>query len=347
MNPFSPASLSPLPKTPLPCGLPYQLTWDDLRPILPGYDERESARAEAFASHDKQGLNGGSNSCILTLRYPTGENQLSSETIFIKHIADPEKAEAQKYQFIASRGVPTPRLLDTIHKDSAEIILLEFLPTIGIDFHSMNEVRNLLHVLAQLNSIQNPPDFFNPKPGGFPDLEFDEFIRSALIEVSHDRTLPFRIDIPRWLDAYHVAQRACDSMPSAVNHNEFFFQQVGWAQRDNTRQFVIFDLETMGLAPRFTDMAEILYPLSRYTGRDQLELFKIYFVKMCELNQLELGIDLAFHELRLVNIQGTFWSLPWIVDIARNSNVSEILGTTPAMAVTSLYHDLIALQLLE
>jgi hypothetical protein len=164
MNPFEPANLSPLPKAPLACALPYDLTWDDLRPILPDLDERGSAGAQAFASHEKQGLNGGSNSCILTIRYPAGENQLRSETIFIKQAADPKKAEARKYQFVASHGVPTPHLLAAIRRGGAEIILLEFLPTIGVDFRSTSEVNSMLHLVAQLNAIRNPPDLFNPPP---------------------------------------------------------------------------------------------------------------------------------------------------------------------------------------
>src|SRR5512139_2257706 len=103
MNQYEPANLSPLAKAPLACELPYDLTWDDLRLILPDFAGRGGAEAQAFASHEKQGLNGGPNSCILTLRYPSSENQLRSETIFIKHTPSPEKAEAQKYQFLASQ----------------------------------------------------------------------------------------------------------------------------------------------------------------------------------------------------------------------------------------------------
>src|SRR3989337_2811944 len=115
MNPFEPANLSPLPRAPLECALPYKLSWDGLRPVLPDFDEGGSARAQAFASYEKQGINGGSNSCILTLQYPTSENQLRSETIFIKHTEDPDKAEAEKYQSIASHKIPTPHLFAAIH----------------------------------------------------------------------------------------------------------------------------------------------------------------------------------------------------------------------------------------
>lgn len=40
MNPFEPASLSPIPKTPVACSLPYDLTSDNLWSILPGLEDR-------------------------------------------------------------------------------------------------------------------------------------------------------------------------------------------------------------------------------------------------------------------------------------------------------------------
>lgn len=70
MNRFEPSNLSPLPKAPVACALPYDLTWEDLQPILPDFDEQGDTGPQAFTSYEKQGLHGGANSCILTLHYP-------------------------------------------------------------------------------------------------------------------------------------------------------------------------------------------------------------------------------------------------------------------------------------
>jgi hypothetical protein len=341
-NPFEPANLSPVPGNLVACALPYGLTWQDLRGILPGFAGRESTDIQAFSSYEKQGLNGDSNSCILTLRYPTGENQFRSETVFIKHAADQRNTEAQKYQALASFGIPTPRLLAVIYKEETEIIFLEFLPKIGIDFRSVDEVNNLLQLIAQVNSIQDPPDLFNLSPG-IPQAEFDERVQAALAEITRARSWPITIDVPRWLQAYQVVQDACKSMPQAVNHNEFSFQQVGWAQRDGTSQLVVFDLETMGLSPRFADMAGILTRLAMYTERDQLELFGIYLDRFRELKGLKLGIDEAFHEMRLTRLTDAFNSLPWFVDIARSADLNQMLDDPLSTAIHSLQDDLVAL----
>jgi hypothetical protein len=340
MNLFDPAHLTPVPKTPVACPLPYALTWDDLRSILPGIETRGDAGLQAFSSYEKQGLNGGSNSCILTLQYPAGDNQAFSKTVFIKQTSDPEKMEAQKYRALASFGIPTPRVLKAIHKNNVEILLLEILPKIGIDFHAPDEVTSLLHLAAQVNAIQNPPVVFTSPAQGIPQTEFDELVRAALLEVAQDRSLPVAVDVARWFSAYQVAQTACKSLPTAVNHNQFYFQQVGWAQRDGVEQLVIFDLETMFLSPRFSDIAGILPALALYTGRQERELFKIYFDRVSELTHQEPGMDEAFHEMKLLQIRDTFYSLPWLVDMAKKPDLNQMLDQPLGLALIRLHDSL-------
>ena len=344
MNPFDPSHLSPVPNTPVACSLPYELTWDDLRSILPGMDARRGAGLQSFSSYEKQGLNGGSNSCILTLQYPAGDNPALSKTVFIKQASDPGKMEAQKYLALASFGIPTPRVLEVIHKNDVEILLLEILPKIGIDFHAPDEVTSLLHLAAQVNSIENPPEVFRSSAQEISQTEFDKRVRAALLEIAQDRSLPVVVDAPRWFSAYQFARTACKSFPTAVNHNEFYFQQVGWVQRDGVSQLVIFDLETMCLSPRFSDIAGILPSLAMYTGRPERELFKIYFDRVSELTDLELGIDEAFHEMKLLQIRDTFYSLPWLVDTAKEAGRNQMLDKPLDLAVIRLNDGLATLR---
>ena len=343
MNPFDPANLSPKPKTPVLCPLPYELTWEDIWKVLPDRDEHRSHEIQAYSSYEKQGLNGGSNSSILSIRYPNREHQFLSSTIFIKHTTEPDKMEAQRYRALAALGIPTPRLLATIDKNGAEILLLEFLPKIGIDFHSAHEVNELLQLTAQLNAIQNPPEVFRQVREGIPQAEFDERVRRALREVEQDASFAFKINVRRWFEAYQFAQAACKSMPLAVSHNEFSFQQVGWTPRGERDQLVIFDLETMWLSPRFTDIAGILPRLARYTGQNHSELFKTYLDKLSKRIPLKLNLEGALQELRLVQIKAAFDSLPWHVDIARRSGLNQILDRPLAINVHNLYDNLFAL----
>ena len=317
MNSFDPASLSPLPRQPHvsePCELPYGLAWEDLQAILPNFDPEERSSAQAFVSHDKQGISGGENSCILRLQYSIGKGRLGSETVFVKQSIDTLKREAQKYQFLEERGIPVPRLLAVIQKGEVEVILLEFLSSIGIDFSSQIEVDDLLYLVAELNAIQKPPAIFNPPPG-LPQAEFDEFVRTALEGLGRDPAVP-SLDAQGWFDAYQVSQKTSRGMPLALNHNEFYFQQVGWAQRESARRLVLFDLESMAVTPRFADIATILHPLSVYSGREQNDLFKVYLDRLQQRTQHRLDFKEALREFRFLRITQSCYTLPWLFDEA-------------------------------
>lgn len=260
---FDPAYLSPRPRVVTPCDLPYGLTWENLRPALPGFDAQGINRAQAYTSYTKQGLNGGNNSCIRAIRYPIGENRDRSKTLFFKHNEGPNKAEALKYQFLATQAIPTPQLIATIKSAGSETIILEFIPTIGIDFSSPGEVESLLDLAARINSVQNPPDIFISHPG-LPEDEFSALVFATIKKLEY---VPIQaggeneVDARRWFAAYQTVEEVVQQLPQALNHNQFYFQQVGWVQRGSSRQMVVFDLETMYLSPRFTDIATVLYPM--------------------------------------------------------------------------------------
>jgi hypothetical protein len=310
MDQFAPQNLSPLPTALMPCALPYDLTWDDLLPILPGFDTERGHLTQAFASHRKQGLNGGPNSIILTLRYPGGEDVI----VFVKSQPDRLLWEAEKYRYLEAHGVPTPRLLAGLRKGEAEVIVLEFLPEIGIDFAAPGEVDAVLRLAAKLNALPLPPSspigLFDPLPG-MPQEEFDGLVHAALVRMAGNPALG-EIDVPRWMAAYRQCRAEAEGMPRAVNHDQFFFQQMGWRASASGRELVIFDLETMCSRPRFADMAGILYALSRFSGRTEDELLRVYLDALRPFNAGLPDFDGALRELLILRVAEMSASLPWL-----------------------------------
>ena len=341
MSLYQPGNLSPKPRKPLSCALPFGLSWEDLLSILPGVDQQQLSRAQAFITHEKQGLHGGDNSLILTLFYPRVDDNPGSVTVFIKQMRDQRKAEVEKYRFLASQNVPTPRLLAFFQKEGGEVFVLEFISTIGINFQAGSEVKRFLQAIARLNSIQKTPIDFISFPGS-PQSEFDELVRTALVEIAEKGT--GSIETSRWYDAYRISQEVVQSMPLAVNHNELYFQQVGWVQRGLSRRLVIFDLETMHLSPRFTDIATILYPLSVYSKRDQIGLFQIYLDHLSRLTHTKIENNAALRELRLLRIVESCYSLPWLVSESRDPSNVEMYENL-AMVVKCLQEDLTNLEM--
>jgi hypothetical protein len=264
-----------------------------------------------------------------------------SQTVFIKHTADPLKAEAEKYRFLSARGVPVPRLLAVLSHGESEVILLEFLAAIGIDFHSTDEVNSLLDLIARLNAVQNPPALFNPRPG-LPQAEFDQSVLAALNEQTNRQELRAGEALDCYA-AYLTAQEAAKTMPTALNHNELYFQQVGWAARENGRELVLFDLETMAICPRFADIASILSSLAAACGKPQEDLFQTYLQRLSHYSGAYLGFDEAMRELRLLRVRESCYNLPWLTAGCADGSASADLRAQLSMTLRCLREDLAAL----
>lgn len=337
-----------MPIAPAPCELPYGLSWEDLRPVLPDADFARG-QPQAFESHRKQGLHGGANSCILTLRYSDGHAEAHSTPVFIKTTDGPERAEAARYRFLAERGVPTPRLLAAVARGQREIVVLEFLPAIGIDVGSPSDVQALLDLVADLNAVQGVPTDIVPPPRPpqpRADAVFDAGVLAALREAARTDDAGGVVDPTRWFEAYRAAQQAYALLPQALIHGQFAFQQVGWADRESGRQLVVFDLETLGFSARFGDVANVLESLAAGLGCAQAELFAHYLARYAWRAGTDFNVDHALRELHLTRLTESFWTLPWLVSEVREPS-STALDWREALrsAVTGLHKDLLDLSL--
>ncbi|HEY8790796.1 MAG TPA: hypothetical protein VIM10_16935 [Actinopolymorphaceae bacterium] len=310
---FTPARLSPAPVDHRPCALPYGVTWDDLRHCLPGFTTAAGARA--WIAHDKQGLNGGVTSCILTIGYPTPDGDERTQTVFVKQAVDPTRAEAARYRFLESRGIPVPRLLASVDTAHGEVIVVEFLPTIGVGSHDADE---LLGLVALLNAVAHPPAELFKASAGMPVEIFDAKVLAALALLADDPASGDVVDRERWFGAYKSIEDAVGSMPAALNHGELAFQQVG---RTGSGRVVLFDLETMAVLPRFTDVAAVLGGLAQLTGRDQRDLFGGYLREYVALTGTALQEESAWTELLSVRVVSSLQALPWLMETIDDPDV--------------------------
>jgi hypothetical protein len=296
--------------------LPYRLTWSDLEPVL-GPD---TSGWSASTSYEKQGLDKGDNSCILTLQHAAA----GSRTVFIKHIADQRAHEASRYRLLASLGVPTPTLLATISRDGTETVVLEFLPRIGIDLDSPLEVREMLELVARLNATNvGGSQIASQRPARSND-DFDQTVLTALRQIESVSML--RLPIESVFDAYKRAQSTVADLPLALNHGEFYFQQVGWASRGSGEELVVFDLATLALRPRFWDVAGILPLLVEQTGQPEAALFGLYLDALADFGKPVHLPSGALREVKLTRVTGTCWSLPWLVRVSTDASGSDLRG---------------------
>lgn len=324
MREFHSEHLSPRRlEEPVPCNLPYELDWADVGKCLPGFDFTRSGEAEAFQAFEKQGrFQGDERSCILTLRYPTGDGGRSETTAFVKDITDPPHRESEKYAFLAKHEVPTPRLLGSVARDGGEVIVTEFLPRIGINFDAAGEVEELLRLLARLNSVQVGPDILDAGPG-MPREQMDARRKTALARLAADPRAG--VDVDGWFEAFGAAREAVSLMPLALAHGEFSFQQCGWSHRADSETLVILDLATLALRPRFADLVSIFLEIVAETDRPEIELLALYLTFVRSFTGDALDPQEAMRELRLLRIYDRISALYWLTNDVYEQGSEELV----------------------
>jgi hypothetical protein len=203
---------------------------------------------------------------------------------------------------------------------------------IGIDFQSRVEISTLLRLIARLNAIAEMPPIFEPRPG-MPQDQFETQVKDALAQLRP------RAEARTWFDAYAMGRARVEKMPLALNHGELYFQQMGWAEREDERELAMFDVETMSARPRFTDVASILYPLAGSSGLAEEILFAEYLEVLREIGARGIpDFDQALEELRILRVVGMTESLPWLCRAT-----DEALRGELALKIECLEADLTAL----
>jgi hypothetical protein len=231
--------------------------------------------------------------------------------VFVKR--SPASArEADRHVQLEAAGVAVPRLLfDVEASDGDHVLGFEFLDTIGIDFDSSKEVTELLTLVATLNAV--PPSALGgssrPSPGR-PEAEFTASVERALITAQSNRLLrSAALEVSEWLDLYAVAKRWATCMPAALTHGEMYFQQVGRAAGG---PLVIFDLATVGLRPRFSDLCILARDLDDLTDHDETEVLRIYLDALRAAGVATPTVVDGLDELRRLRVLRGLQSMPWL-----------------------------------
>ena len=315
-------TLSPRRRTELvPTGLPFGLSWEDLRACLGALDGARLDEARAFLAYDKAGrFQGSGNSVILTVDYPTAIDRRQAH-LFIKETGDQGK-EVSCYRLLTQLGLPTPRLLAVIERGRRPVIVTELLSRIGIDTASEDEVGQLLDLLAKLNAASGPAANIDAGPGR-PESEMDALRRAGIERLALDSRTG--ADPDRWLAAFEQTQPLVAAMPRALTHGEFSFQQCGWSSRDGRATLVLFDLATVGLRPRFADLASILKPSAQALNTSEERVLGWYLDRLAGQGVAAPGVDEAMKELRVFRTWVTFCAMHWLTHDVYEPGSDELL----------------------
>ena len=323
-----------------PAELPFGLTLSDVGLALIGRNSQLSPGGgmRVVTRYEIQGLHQRGRSCIVTLR-DEAFDPVPEVDVFVK-LATAREAEISAK--LAAAGAPIPSLLFNVPRtDSTHILGFEFLDTIGIDFVSAAEVTELLAVLAALNACSPAVLGLSADPPlGRPEAEFTESVKSALAFVESVRLLDW-VTAAELMDIYAGAKRWAAAMPTAVTHGEMYFQQVGRRQEGSLR---MFDLATVGVRPRFSDLCSLVSGIARECALDEIDVLADYLVQLTLAGAAAPNVHDGLRELRCLRVLSCCQSLPWLV---RSLDGPHLRLETVADKVETMRRDLCDLGLVR
>ena len=309
--------------SPRPAPLPFDLTWTDLEDAL-----LEGAIGDsAVVSHVRRGQHqGGHPSVAMTLSYNTPSGHRGQTTLFFKLNPD-DSREAERYRFLTDHGIPVPHLAACVERDSEEVLGIQFLPSIGI---GPTDVDEILRSIAALNSLTDVPDVIGNTPPGLPQAQFEQLLRQALDEVG--TTHPKHVTTT-WLTTYRRAVVLYQDLPTALTHGELAPQHFGTTENGS---LVMFDLATVGLRPRFADIANLFATLAHLADRDERSILGDYLTYLARGSSAAILDEQTWAELELTRFVQAVEALPWHLSQQEPAALHQHLKTIASAHLATL-----------
>lgn len=137
----------------------------------------------------------------MTLGHVGEDGRRRERTLFFKRNPN-DSREAERYRFLAGRGLAVPEVVLCVERADEEVLGLELVPVIGIE---PGDVDDLLRLVAALNAITDAPAAIANLRPGMPQSAFEQLVRIALDDVA--ARWP-DLGSSSWLPLYRTAVRA-------------------------------------------------------------------------------------------------------------------------------------------
>ena len=306
----------------------FGLTDAQLRPIV------EAAAGEYVAAFDidvehqvsAEYYGFAADKLIPTFSYLTPEGRRGRVTVFAKHSHNPDSAEPEHYRFLGLHGVPLPRLYGVLRSPKDRpVLFLEYLDMGELSRGAFTpDVRlEFLSLMARFNAVRPSPEYAewlgqrlrreredNTSLGGTVEMVWERACDGGLGEelqrfCAEDTARRERL---RAL-ADRVAAQAAD-MELGLVSGDFSFENTG---RRQSGERVMFDVEGIGLGPRFADPAGLLgrpdshWPPAPYPSREVL--VEHYLREYARWGGDVPPVDQFLAETRVLRLRGQIGSL--------------------------------------
>jgi hypothetical protein len=314
----------------------FGLTKAQLRPIVEEIAGEPVDSLEVRIEHEVQGPYGaGAEKLVPTFSYVTTGGGRGEAVVFAKRFYEELTGprEAHHYRYLAHQGAAIPRIYGALRDEQdREILLLEYVDVITEARERFvgdaEQFPSFLSVLAQFNAIQ-------------PSSEYAALLRRGMAmwqepweaRVANAPALLHRI----WERAEagelgEALQRTCSSASGALAplcrlaaqllelvshmevglvHNDLSLEHVG--RRRQTGELLLFDLDDIGLTPRFYDVAGWLGAPDQIESRcaPREELAQHYLAAYARRGGIAPPLTAFLDEIRALWLVSEFSWLQW------------------------------------
>jgi hypothetical protein len=314
----------------------FGLTKQQLRPIVEEIAGEPVASFEVRIEHEVQGPYGaGAEKLVPTFSYVTRGGGRGEAVVFAKRFYEELTGprEAHHYLHLAQRGAAIPRMYGALRDDQdREILLLEYVDVITTTRERFvgddQQFPSFLTVLAHLNAIQPSSEYTALLHGGMamwhepwearvadaPALLHRIWERANAGELGEPLQCTCSSASGALAQLCGLAEQLLESvshMEVGLVHNDLSLEHVG--RRRQTGELLLFDLEDVGLTPRFYDVAGWLGAPdqieSRCAPRD--ELAQHYLAAYARRGGIAPPLTAFLDEIRALWLVSEFSWLQW------------------------------------
>ena len=265
---------------------------------------------------------------IPTFAYTTASGRSGEATVFCKRFHAAGRREGFHYMRLQHHGAPVARMYGSLcDADDREIVFLEFLDPVG-ELHPFDRFvvdaalfLPFLVAAARFNAVQVSDHYAAElAPATLPgeDLSevhstLDRIWRYAVEGELGDRMRLFcsrrSAELVAIQDLAGELIEPVKRIPLGLTHNDFCPDNTGW--RHGTKELLIVDLESVGLGPRFVDVARWIGSPDdiRARCRPQRELARHYLDEYLRCGGPVVSLERFLEEVRILWLARTLTML--------------------------------------
>ncbi len=286
-----------------------------------------------------------SETLVPTFSYQTASGATGEALIFVKRQLDSEAREAPFYLEAETADIPTPKYYgNRIGSQGEEILFLEFLPVVGVDKNNAGEVREMVELIARINTAPLRCAEFTipaPIPPEQQVIRMERDVEQRLIptleqiwesgaagEVGAEierlcRENPQAIaTLKRYVFALH--ERIVSLPEDALIQGDTGSHQMGWRRSAAGKQLVVFDLGWC-VGRRFYDIADIVHDYLRDSVLSQEEIAGHYLAEYRRWGGEEVALQDFLEATHWLAEEGKLWICPWLWQ----TSLKQIAGGDP------------------